>query len=228
VDLTPDEVRVLGCLVEKEATTPQSYPLTANALRLACNQSTSRDPVTDLSDHDIEVALQHLRELGLIRIVYSPSNRAPKYRHVLNEAWDLHAADLAVLSVLMLRGPQTPGELRSRTERQHRFVELAELDEVLDRLGSRQPEPFVVRLERVPGQKEARYATTLRDVEPAVAEAGVVAGDLAREPSSASATAAAPGPTASPTPDLAGEVARLSDELRRLRDEFESFRDQFG
>ncbi len=171
MELTPDEVRVLGCLVEKEATTPQSYPLTANALRLACNQSTSRDPVTDLSDHDIDVALQHLREIGLIRIVYSPSNRAPKYRHVLNEAWDLHAADLAVLSVLMLRGPQTPGELRSRTERQHRFVELAELDEVLDRLAGRQPEPFVVRLDRVPGQKEARYATTLRNAEP-VADVG--------------------------------------------------------
>jgi uncharacterized protein len=218
--LTPDQVRVLGCLIEKEATTPQSYPLTLNALRLACNQSTSRDPVTDLGDHQIESALSHLRELGLIRIVYSPSNRAAKYRHVVNEMWDLHQPELAVLSVLMLRGPQTPGELKARTERQHRFVELADLEGALERLANHQPESLVVRLARVPGQKETRYATTLLERAAATASGGGAA--------TPDADPAPAPPTEDADTGLAAEVARLRTDLTQLRDEFDAFRDAFG
>ena len=113
--LTATEVRVLGCLMEKEATTPDAYPLTLNALRTACNQSSNRDPVVSYEDHTVQNALDSLRARSLIRIVYSTANRATKYRHVLHEALDLEPAERAVLTVLLLRGPQTVGEMRTRT-----------------------------------------------------------------------------------------------------------------
>ena len=121
LDLSGEEARVLGCLIEKQATTPDSYPLTLNALRNACNQSTSRDPVVSYADHDVDTALTSLRERGLTRTVHSPSNRVTKYRHIAAEALQLDPAELALISVLMLRGPQTLGELKSRSERQHHF-----------------------------------------------------------------------------------------------------------
>lgn len=154
VDLSPEEVRVLGCLIEKEATTPDNYPLTLNALRNACNQSTSRDPVVSYDDRTVEQALGSLRERGLTRTVHSTSNRATKYRHVLPDVLDLGPAETAVLSVLMLRGAQTIGELKGRTERQHGFASLDETASVLAGLADR---GLALQLERQPGQKDARW-----------------------------------------------------------------------
>lgn len=162
-DLSPEEVRVLGCLVEKEATTPDSYPLTLNALRNACNQTTSRDPVVSYDDHTVQRALASLRERGLTRTVHSTSNRATKFRHVLPDVLALDPAETAVLSVLMLRGPQTIGELKGRTERQHVFASLDEVVTVLDALAVRE-RPLVRQLPRRPGQKDARWVHLLSPV----------------------------------------------------------------
>jgi uncharacterized protein len=159
-DLDPYEVRVLGCLIEKEATTPDVYPLTLNGLRNACNQSTSRDPVVTYTDPEIDRALTSLRGRGLTRTVHSTSNRATKYRHVLPEVLALDAGETAVLSVLMLRGAQTVGELKGRTERQHRFDTIDEVTAVLAALAGRE-DPLVERLERQPGQKDARWVHLL-------------------------------------------------------------------
>jgi uncharacterized protein YceH (UPF0502 family) len=155
-DLTPEEVRVLGCLIEKEATVPDSYPLTLNSLRTACNQSTSRHPVVDYDDHQVTRALAALRERGLTRTVHSTSNRATKYRHVVPDALGLDPGETAVLAVLMLRGPQTVGELKSRSERLHAFDSIDDVGAVLDALAGR-PAPLAMRLERRPGQKDARW-----------------------------------------------------------------------
>ena len=159
-DLTAAEVRVLGCLIEKEATTPDNYPLTLNALRNACNQSTSRDPVVEYDDHEIERALASLRERGLTRTVHSTSNRAAKYRHVVPDELGVDPGETAVLSVLMLRGAQTVGELKGRTDRQHSF---ATTDEVVGALGAlaARDQPLVLQLERQPGQKDARWVHLL-------------------------------------------------------------------
>jgi uncharacterized protein len=159
-DLTAEEVRVLGCLMEKEATTPEYYPLTLNALVTACNQTSNRDPVVSYDASIATEALDHLRELKLARIVHPSSGRAIKYRHVLDEALGLDSRDRAVLTVLMLRGPQTLGELRTRTERMHPFENTSEVESVLDALAGREP-ALIVRLERQPGQKEARSAHLL-------------------------------------------------------------------
>ena len=157
MELTAIEQRILGCLIEKERATPQNYPLTLNALRLACNQSSNRDPVVDYDDAVIDHALSSLREQGFTRIVYSTSNRAAKYRHVLEEALHLGDDELAVLAVLMLRGPQTIGEIKGRTERLFAFADLGQVQQTLDRLASREDGAFVQRLDRRPGQKDARY-----------------------------------------------------------------------
>jgi len=159
-DLTSQEVRVLGCLIEKESTTPDNYPLTLNGLRTACNQATSRDPVVSYEDHDVEQALGSLRARGLTRNVHSTSNRAMKFRHVLAEVLALEPGELAVLSVLMLRGPQTLGELKSRAERQHRFSSTDEVAAVLSALTER-PNALARQLDRRPGQKDARWVHLL-------------------------------------------------------------------
>jgi uncharacterized protein len=158
--LSPVQVRILGCLLEKERTTPDNYPLTMNGLLAACNQTSNRDPVVRLEEATVGNALQNLRAENLVRIVYSRSNRADKYRHVLDEALTLDEAETALLAVLMLRGPQTAGELRTRCERLHPFDDVAEVDEVLRRLASR-AEPLVALLERQPGQKESRWTQLL-------------------------------------------------------------------
>jgi uncharacterized protein len=160
VNLTPVQSRVVGCLIEKEMATPDNYPLTMNALLAACNQSSNRNPVTKLDEATVGNALQNLRAMNVVRIVYSRSNRADKYRHVLDEMLALEPAELALLSVLMLRGPQTAGELRTRTERLHAFASQDEVDDALRRLAGRS-EPMVARLERRPGQKESRWAHLL-------------------------------------------------------------------
>ena len=157
-DLSPEEIRVLGCLVEKEATVPDSYPLTLNSLRTACNQSTSRVPVVSYGEHEVEQALASLRARGLTRTVHSTSNRGAKYRHVLPEALGLDPGETALVAVLMLRGPQTVGELKSRTERQHAFDTIDETADALARLAAR---GLVLQLERQPGQKDARWVHLL-------------------------------------------------------------------
>jgi uncharacterized protein YceH (UPF0502 family) len=154
------EARVLGCLLEKQLATPQYYPLTLNALLAACNQSSNREPVTDYAESEVAGALAGLREQGLVRVVHSSGNRVPKYRHVLDETWGLDEAHRAVLAVLLLRGPQTLGELRARTDRMATFAGLEEIEEVL-RLLSVREQPLARQLERQPGQKEARYAELL-------------------------------------------------------------------
>ena len=152
------EIRVLGCLIEKQRTTPDQYPLSLNALRLACNQATNRDPVVEYDERMIKAALERMSNRGWTRFASGASSRALKYRHLLNEALSLSDAELAVLAVLMLRGPQTPGELKQRTERLHRFGSPAEVVETLDGLAERE---LVRRAGRRPGQKEERYVQLL-------------------------------------------------------------------
>src|SRR3954453_1405178 len=181
-DLEPNEIRVLGALLEKQRTTPDAYPLSLNALRAACNQSTNREPVVDYDEATIRDALHRLSRGRWARLASGPGSRAPKYRHLVDETLGLGPPELSVLAVLMLRGPQTPGELRQRTERLHAFPDAASLQAVLDALMERE---MVVRLMRRPGQKEERYAH-------------VLAGEDAVEPA-----AAAYVPAAAATPDVA-------------------------
>jgi uncharacterized protein len=156
VDLTSEEVRVLGALVEKQRTTPDQYPLSLNSLRLACNQSTNRDPVVEYDEPTIREALERLARRRWVRL--ASASRSTKYRHLLDEALDLPRPEIAVMAVLMLRGPQTPGELRARTERLHRFADQDELMATIDRLVERE---LASRLGRRPGQKEERFAHRL-------------------------------------------------------------------
>jgi uncharacterized protein YceH (UPF0502 family) len=160
VELTREEQRVLGCLIEKEALTPDQYPLTLNSLLLACNQTTNRDPIVLFDRETVTNALASLREKQLTRVVYPAHARATKYRQVIGEVWALTDQEQAVLAVLMLRGPQTTGELKARTDRYANFEDLGGVDGVLDRLASR-PEPMVTRVGRLPGQREERFAHLL-------------------------------------------------------------------
>jgi uncharacterized protein len=160
VNLTPVQARIVGCLIEKEMATPDNYPLTMNGLLAACNQTSNRNPVTRLEEPTVSNALENLRAANIVRIVYSRSNRADKFRHVLDEMLALEPADMALLSVLLLRGPQTASELRSRTERLHTFEDVDEVLETLRRLAGRS-EPLVARLERQPGHRENRWAHLL-------------------------------------------------------------------
>ncbi len=161
VELSAEEARVIGALAEKQLTTPQYYPLTLNALVNACNQSNNRDPVVAYPPATVEETLTDLRGRGLARVLHAGGgNRTAKYRHVLDEVLGLDRRELALLTVLLLRGPQTLAELRTRTQRMADFDDAASLEHDLSRLARRE-EPLVVRLERQPGHKEPRYATTL-------------------------------------------------------------------
>jgi uncharacterized protein len=201
VDLDPVEIRVLGCLLEKQRTTPDAYPLSLNALRLACNQSTNRDPVVHYDEDTIRDALQKLGRRRWTRLTSSHGSRAAKYRHLLEEELGMSRPEQAVLAVLALRGPQTPGELRARTERIYAFPDGASLQDALDSLAGRE---LAVRLDRRPGQKEERYMHLLGDdeVEPAAAPA-----------------AAAVEPRESRLDRLEREVAELREEVAALRRE---------
>jgi uncharacterized protein YceH (UPF0502 family) len=152
------ETRVLGCLLEKQRTTPDMYPLSLNALRLACNQSTNRDPIVTYDDAIVRDALHHLERRGFTRL--ASGRRAPKYRHLLAEALPMADDEQAVMCVLMLRGPQTPGELKQRTERMHPFADLPAVHETLSRLIERE---LAACLARRPGQKEDRYTQLLQE-----------------------------------------------------------------
>jgi len=158
VDVDAVEIRVLGCLIEKQRTTPDAYPLSLNALRLACNQATNRDPVVAYEEREIKAALDRMSNRGWTRFASGVSSRALKYRQLLNEALGLSEPEISLLGVLMLRGPQTVGELKQRSERLHRFGSVAEVAEVLDGLTQRE---LVARLARRPGQKEERWQQLL-------------------------------------------------------------------
>ncbi len=154
------EIRVLGCLIEKQRTTPDVYPLTLNSLRLACNQATNRDPVVDYDEGTIRDAIQRLARRGWVRLASGAGSRAVKYRHLLADALGLSEAELSLLAVLMLRGSQTAGELKGRSERLYPFASIADVEETLEGLAGRE---LVARLPRRPGHKEERYAQLLGD-----------------------------------------------------------------
>ncbi|MDX1762711.1 MAG: YceH family protein [bacterium] len=156
ITLDEGEVRVLGCLIEKEVTTPDYYPMTLNALTNACNQKSNRQPVVSFKEERVVRALDGLQEKGLSLKVHEAGSRVPKYRHDFREAFDFSDGETAILCVLMLRGPQTGGEIRVRTERLHTFRNLEEVEETLQRLMAGD-EPNVVKLPRQPGRKEPRY-----------------------------------------------------------------------
>jgi len=225
MDARPTELRVLGALIEKQRTTPDHYPLTLNALRLACNQATNRDPVVDYDDATIRDAIERLGRRGWARFAGGPGSRAPKYRHLFGDALGLGERELSVLAVLMLRGPQTPGELKVRTERMFPFADLAEVHQVLESLAGRD---LVRQLERRPGQKEARYAQLLGETEepvtgpPPAAPGGTGDGDLAPAPAPAP-----PGPAYDDDP-LIDRVATLEREVRELRAALDALRADLG
>jgi uncharacterized protein len=158
------ELRVLGCLIEKQRTTPEQYPLTLNALRLACNQASNRDPVLELDESEVRAAAQSLGTKGYARLATGPGSRTAKYRQLVGEALDLMPAEISILAVLMLRGPQTVAELRTRTERLHRFVSSDDLAATLTRLDAKE----LVQLQpRQPGQREERWTHLLSSSDPA-------------------------------------------------------------
>jgi uncharacterized protein len=158
--MDPDavELRVIGCLMEKQRTTPDQYPLTLNALRLACNQATNRDPVVDYDEEAIRGAVARLRRREWVRFASGQGSRAAKYRHLVDQALQLSGAEQAVLTVMLLRGPQTPGELKGRTERLHPFASLPDVEETIERLIER---GYAERVARRPGQKEDRFGQLL-------------------------------------------------------------------
>jgi uncharacterized protein len=222
MDLTPLEIRVLGCMLEKQRTTPDAYPLTLNALRLACNQSTNRDPVVNYDDAAIRDALQRLGRRGFTRLASGAGSRAAKYRHLLAEALPLDHGEHAVMCVLMLRGPQTPGELKQRSERMHAFADLAAVEATLERLIDRE---LAVRLARRPGQKEERYAQLLggepgEEAAPVSATAPAAETTPAAPPPGAAAGAAPPPGAATATGELVAleqRIARLERDVHDLR-----------
>ena len=199
--MEPDaaEIRVLGCLIEKQRTTPDAYPLSLNALRLACNQSTNRDPVVDYDEGTIRDALEQLGKRGWTRLATWSNRRTMKYRHMFDEALGLSDAETALLCVLMLRGPQTPGELKQRSDRLHSFAGSGDVETALAALTARE---LVAPLPRGPGERGQRYAHRLGGAE---ADAEV-------------AVAAAPGD------GLEDRVARLEAELTDLRHQVEALR----
>ncbi len=210
-ELTTTEIRVLGCLIEKEMTTPDVYPLSLNGLTTACNQKSNRDPVLDLDETDVVKALDRLRFRGLAMQASGEGSRVPKYRHALVEKLFLEPEQLAVLCELFVRGPQTLGELRSRCERMRPFADLDAVEAVLRELMERD-EPLVTRLPRQPGRKEQRYAHLLAGAPDAVPET-----DVAAPPEAARVRVAAEDE----------RIRRLEEEVAALKAAFEAFRKQF-
>jgi uncharacterized protein YceH (UPF0502 family) len=210
MNLSPSEIRVLGCLMEKQRTTPDAYPLSLNALRLACNQSTNRDPVVVYDEGVLRDALHRLERRGWTRLASGAGSRTAKYRHLLADALPLADDEHAVLCVLLLRGAQTPGELKQRTDRMHPFADLGGVHETLERLIGR---GLVAVQSRRPGQKEERYAQLLGGEEgEAPAEAGAAAPD-----GYAPATTAPAGGVPEAMGGLEERVARLEREVAELR-----------
>jgi hypothetical protein len=209
--LTDIETRVLGSLIEKQVTTPEYYPLTLNALTLACNQKNNRQPVTSYTESQVADAVESLREKNLAYVFYGSTSRVPKYKHVVPEVMHLSPSETALMCVLMLRGAQTPGELRGNAARLHEFSGLEEVEAVLNGLITHEPEPLVVRLPRQPGQKEVRFAHLLSG------EIDVEA--LASEPERPSRQSA--------VERLEQKVDALAAEVEGIKEQFEQFRKQF-
>lgn len=211
--MEPDavEMRVLGCLVEKQHTTPDAYPLSLNSLRLACNQATNRDPVVDYEEQTVVEALRRLALRGWTRLASGAGSRARKYRHLLDDAFGLDDAEVALLAVLMLRGPQTPGELKQRGQRLHDFADLAAVQETLERLVERGQ---VARHERRPGQKEDRFEQLL---------GGGVEQPQPLPPASDAAGQGSPDSTAGER-ESAEELTPAEDRLTRLEREVSELR----
>jgi uncharacterized protein len=206
MDLSDSEIRVLGCLLEKQRTTPDHYPLSLNSLRLACNQATNREPVVDYDEAAIRDALHRLERRGYARL--AGASRAAKYRHLLADALPMSSAEQAVMCVLMLRGAQTPGELKQRGERIHAFAGLEEVHATLSALIER---GLVARLERRPGQKEERYKQLLGED---AGSDGAVSGTQAPRPVDRGIGS---HPAAAPDSGLAERVVRLEGEVAELR-----------
>lgn len=213
--LSEVETRVLGSLVEKELTTPDYYPLSLNALVNACNQKSNRDPVMNLSENAVSQALRSLDKEGLAGPADAMHNRVTKFEHRLQEAFNFDRREIAILCELLLRGPQTPGELHSRAERMHRFDDLGQVQSTLQRLGQREP-PVVKMLPRQPGTKEARYAHLL-------------SGDVQIQAPEATPEAAVTQSTADDEriARLENEVATLQNEVVNLKEQLAAFRKQF-
>ena len=208
------EVRVLGSLVEKQVTTPEYYPLTINAVMLACNQKNNRNPVTAYSEEQVAEAVESLRERNLTYVFYGSTSRVPKYKHVMPEVLHLSQPQLSLMCVLMLRGSQTLGELRERASRLHEFSSLEEVEATLNSLISREPEPLVVRLPRQAGQKEVRFTHLL---------AGEVTVETAIEEQPQRRTSAQTDRLSS----LQEDVTALKAQMEELRVQFENFKKQF-
>jgi len=212
IQLNEIEVRVLGALLEKETTTPDYYPLSLNALINACNQKSNREPVMNLDEGAVREALDSLNGTGLAGPISSAESRVTKYAHRLQEAFNFDRRETALLCVLFLRGPQTPGELRGRTERMYRFDGLEAVESALHRLIEREP-PLVKKLPRLPGTKESRYAHLL-------------AGEMEAEVE-LNAVSEAAGCETERIARLESEVAALQQEIADLKQQFTDFRKQF-
>ena len=212
------EVRVLGALVEKQVTTPEYYPLTLNALTLACNQKNNRSPVVSFNEETVSEALETLREKNLVYVFYGSTSRVPKYKHMMPEVFDLNQQQLSLMCLLMLRGAQTVGELRGRTDRLYDFTGLEEVEETLQSLIEKEPEALVVKLPRQSGQKEVRYAHLL-------------SGEVRIEEIPVTGESVTEGTYAHVRIDrhskLEQEVLTLRAQVEALRQEFEQFKKQF-
>jgi uncharacterized protein len=213
LELSATEVRVLGALVEKETTTPEYYPLSVNALINACNQKSNRDPVMNLDEEAVRKALRSLTDQAMARSAGGDS-RVAKFEHRLNELYNFHRHEIAVLCVLMLRGPQTPGELRTRSERMYAFEDLDAVHGALNLLQRREP-ALVKVLPRQPGTKESRYMHLL-------------SGDVAPQESSASQNEDPHEPSGHTSAAEADRISNLEDEINNLRRELETLRNQFA
>ena len=209
--LSEVEARVISALVEKQLTTPEYYPLTLNALVAACNQKTNREPVVSYDEQTVQKTLDVLRDKNLVYVFYGSTSRVPKYKHMLPQFFELESSETAVICVLMLRGAQTLGGLRERTQRLYEFSGVGEVNETLDNL-SRRDEPLIVKLERQAGQKEARFAHLL---------CGEVTSYQPPEKVSRSTA------NAERIEKLEQEVESLKSELNEFKQNFEEFRKQF-
>lgn len=215
--LTPVSARILGALVEKQLTTPQQYPLTLNAVLAACNQTSSRNPVVSYDERLVDTTLASLKSRGLVRFVHPSHGRsATRYRQVLDEVLHLDTNELALLAVLLLRGPQTVGELRARTERMAEFTDLRHVEEELEALASRD-DPLVARLVREPGRKEERWTQLLAGDTGAVDAGGPRAEPVERH-----------APAGEAAPSLAAQVAVLQAEVAALRRDLDDLVDRLG
>jgi uncharacterized protein YceH (UPF0502 family) len=230
-DLTAEELRVLGSLVEKELTTPEQYPLTLNALTLACNQKSSRDPVVSLREQTVEAAVTGAKTKGFARFVHPSHGRSVvRYAHTMTEALGLSTRQIALIAVLLLRGPQTPGELRARTERMAEFEDLEDLERELARLSGLEV-PLVERLPRRPGQSQDRYRHLLGDL---TAPVGASESPDREYISDRFVTPSQlPRPTPRPTtppdaPDIRRELADLRAEVAELREQLDELRRSLG